>query len=475
MPTIETYLSTRFQGRCLAKLDPVAFSREKPAGRFTLDVHVDETIKYQDILGMGYSFEPTSCCNLLLLPETDRRKVMELLVHPTKGADMNLWRLCIGSPDFTPEFYSYDDMPAGKTDPLLKHFSIEKDKQHVIPVAKLAREINPDVLFFASPWSPPGWMKIPESTFRKGKAEVEGGKGMCSGKLNPQYYSVYADYLIKYLQAYHDEGIPIHALTVQNEPHQNWYLMPSCWWDAENERDFIKIHLGPKLEKSGLKTKIWCFDHNFGFFKPTPYPGIILKDPAAAKYVDGIALHGYESLPRYMGVIKKRFPEKSLYFTEGSIFWLMGAARIITFFKYGSNSYNGWVPFIATDGSPNIGPFPTRRTILQRIVPGADLEIREAIPESCAFPIPGVLARFDFYILSHFTKFIQRGAFRIASTTRTPFLVSEVSFLNPDGSIITVIVNRRHKPIRARLTWKELHAAIALPRQSIATLRWQPK
>jgi beta-glucosidase len=473
---IDFFLSTRFKGYYLHRMDPLKFAPGHPEGRAALQVRVDETKSYQDVLGIGYSFEHTSCYNFMQLPPDKRRAVLELLVDPVKGAGMSLWRLCIGTPDFTYEFYSYDDMPGGETDPELKHFSIEKDKETIIPVVKLAKEINPDILFFSSPWSPPGWMKLPEPKLRKGKVEVEGGKGMCSGRLNPAYYDAYAEYLVRYLQAYKAEGIDIHAITVQNEPHHNWYLMPTCWWDPENERDFIKLHLGPKIEKAGLTTRIWCFDHNWGFLKPYNYPFKILCDSAAARYVDGVAFHPYEQsmlTPGVLGKFHARLPAKSLHVTEGSIPWLFGASLVASYFKNWCNSYTGWVPFIDTAGKPNIGPFKAKRSLLQPVVPGIEVDIEDPLPEEYAFLLPGVLARFEYYIISHFSKFIQRGAVRVASTSRTPPLTSEVSFKNPDGTIVSVIVNRRHKPVRVILSWCGQNVGFDLPRQSIATLRWQ--
>jgi O-glycosyl hydrolase len=471
---IDYYLSTRFKGYCLQRMTPLEFASDPPKRRSTIHISVDEIKTCQDVLGIGYSFEHTSCYNFMKLPLEKRRAVLELLVDPAKGAGMNLWRLCIGTPDFTYAFYSYDDMPAGEADPELKRFSIEKDMEFIIPVAKLAKELNPSILFFSSPWSPPGWMKLPEAKFRKGKVEIEGGKGMCSGRLNPAYYDAYAEYLVRYLQAYKAEGIDIHAITVQNEPWHNWYLMPTCYWDPENERDLIKNHLGPKLEKNGLKTEIWCWDHNWGTFAPAKYPQVVLRDPDAAKFVSGIGFHHYSNVHvSNMGKFHGMFPDKPVYFTEGSLFWLWGASRLISYFKNWSRSYSGWVPFIDTAGNPNIGPFKAKRTLLQPVVPGIEVAIDDPISEEHAFPVPGILARFEYYIISHFSKFIQRGAVRVASTNRTPQLTSEVSFKNPDGTVVAVIVNRRHHPISARLSWHGQHATADMPRQSIATLRWQ--
>jgi glucosylceramidase len=205
---------------------------------------------YQTILGLRASLEHSTCSNLLRLPLTERERVIERLVSPQVGIGMNLMRICIGTSDFAGDpWYSYDDLSPGETDPDLKRFSIERDRACVLPVLKLAKQKNPDLLFFASPWSPPGWMKTNGS--------------LIGGEL--KWYSVYADYFVRFIQAYEREGIPIHAVTVQNEPgvdrakekDSKWFY-PSCHWTAAQERDFIRDHLGPAFRRVGLKTKIWC-------------------------------------------------------------------------------------------------------------------------------------------------------------------------------------------------------------------------
>ena len=197
--SIEFYLSCKKQGKFLEKLDieNLKPKNKKKKAKFRLDIN--EQIEYQPFLGFGYSFEHTSCYNIMQFPPEKRRKVLEMLVDPKQGAGMNLWRLCIGTPDFTYEFYSYDDIPIGEEDMKLEQFSIEKDREYVLPVVNEALEINPDLTFFSSPWSPPGWMKGPESKYFKGKKKkIEGSKGLCGGRLLPKYYDVYADYFIRY-------------------------------------------------------------------------------------------------------------------------------------------------------------------------------------------------------------------------------------------------------------------------------------
>ncbi|MFX0102077.1 MAG: glycoside hydrolase family 30 beta sandwich domain-containing protein [Candidatus Hodarchaeota archaeon] len=426
-------------------------------------IFIDEKTKYQSILGLGYSFEHTSCYNLMKMKKENRRKVLELLVDPIKGAGMNLWRLCIGTPDFTYEFYTYDDLPEGDEDLELKHFSIEKDKECIIPVVKEAQEINPDLILFASPWSPPGWMKgsTKKMKGKKPRTDVD-CKGMCGGRLLTKYYDVYSDYLIKFIKSYEDLGIPIYAITVQNEPGHNWYQMPTCKWTGEEERDFIKKFLGPKLEKEGLKTKIWCFDFNFGLLKRAQYPEIVLSDPDAAKFVDGVAFHGYDmNRPKFMGETHELFPSKEMHFTEGSVRWLWGASRVIDYFKNWSSSYVGWVPFIDTEGNPNIGPFKTTYTFIQFLAPEEK------------YPIESIIVHADYYYTAHFSKFIQKGAYRVKSTGKTPRGVSEVSFLNPDGTLVSIIVNRGRKGKMPAINWKNYSMSFNLPGRSIATFKWK--
>lgn len=465
---IDAVVSCKERDMALAPVAPVPFVAGETAGRrakgFTITI--DESQRYQSMLGLGYSFEHTSCFNFMQLAPADRRKVLAMLVDPIEGAGMNLWRLCIGTPDFTYEFYSYDDMPPGETDPDLACFSIEKDREFVIPVVKEALAINPAIVLFASPWSPPGWMKGPEKKLLKGKADVEGGKGLCGGRLLPEWYDAYARYLVKYLQAYQDEGIPIAAITVQNEPHHNWTLMPTCYWRAEEERDFIKHHLGPRLREAGLDTGIWCWDHNWGMLAPASYPGVVLSDPGAASFVSGIAFHHYSWVNvGNMTRIHARFPGTPIHFTEGSLLGLWGASRMASYLRAGCSSYVGWVPCISYPrGLPNLGPFKTTRTMIQRTDGGRD--------DRFTYPENAVLIRFDYYIQSHFYKFIQRGATRVKSSTRQPFLVSEVSFANPDGSLVSIVTNRRRKPLDVSVRWRGQVARLTVPAKAIATLCW---
>jgi len=417
---------------------------KSPAESFNFNLIIDEKKKYQKIRGFGYSFEHSSCQNLMRLPKEIREKALKLLVSEKSGANLNLWRICIGASDFTgTERYTYDDLNDLKEDMKLKNFSIEKDKEIIIPILKAALKINPHILFFASPWSPPAWMKD--------------SKRICGGKLLPKYYKSYAEYLVKFLQLYEENGLPIYTITVQNEPGVDNPKMPSCKWAPEEERDFIKDYLGPALEEAHLKTKIWCYDHNFGFIRtPTSYPEVVLKDKEAAKFIDGIAFHHYSGKPEYMLLYKEQYPEANIYFTEGSVFGLRGARKIAKYFRCGAQSYNGWVPFLDTNHGPNNGPHRAKRTIIER-----------KVPENT------VLVNFDYFIVAHYSKFIQRGAHMIYSKRIHKRSLSEVSFLNPDGTIVSILTNGTRRKKKVQLEWRGKYLLFILPKKSIATLSWQ--
>ncbi len=266
-----------------------------------------------------------------------------------------------------------------------------------------------DCLFFASPWSPPGWMKTTGN--------------MIGGSLKPEWYPTYAQYFVKFIKAYEAEGIPLYAVTIQNEPgvdrnlekDKKWWY-PSCRWTGEQERDFIRDHLAPALKEAGLATKIWCYDHNYNV-TPTAdgddpglgYPRAILSDSKTFPLVAGVAFHGYAGKPENMLLFQKEFPKTSFHFTEGSVFGLVGGAKLVALLRSGIVSYNAWVTMSDTLGKPNNGPFNADTTCIQR-----DVNTNKPI------------YNFDLDLMGHFTKFIVRDSVRIDS--QSPNKVANVAF-----------------------------------------------
>jgi O-glycosyl hydrolase len=408
------------------------------------------------MLGMGSSLEPSTCSNLFSMSAAAREEVVERLVKPHTGIGMNLIRVCIGSPDFTgDDWYTYDDVQQGRTDPELRHFSIEKDRAYILPILKLARTKNPDLLFFASPWTPPGWMKTTGN--------------MIGGQLRPEYYPAYAQYLVRFIRAYETEGVPIYAVTVQNEPgvdrskekDPKWHY-PSCHWTAERERDFIGDHLGPALLKAGLRTQIWCYDHNYnvepsGDSPGLSYPRTILSDSKAAQFVDGVAFHGYEGQPSGMTRFHEEFPGKPIYFTEGSVFGIDGMKNLIERLRHWASSYNAWVSMLDDRGKPNNGPFPASDAIVR-----LDSKTRQAV------------YLFEYYGYGHFMKFVQRGAVRIASTGGDKEF-NHVAFRNPDGTIVLIVANTGSPAREFQVAWEINRLAARLEAKSMMTLTWRER
>lgn len=459
-PMVQVWSSSEDMKQMLAQGEPIPLeSAGKPVKDRLIKISPGKT--YQSILGMGSSFEHTTCYNLFKLGPERMTETIEKLVDPRRGIGMNLMRICIGTPDFTGEpWYSYDDTPEGRPDPKLEHFSIEKDRAYVLPVLKKALEINPDLLFFASPWSPPGWMKTTGD--------------MIGGHLLPEWYGVYAEYFVKFIHAYAAEGIPIYAVTVQNEPGVNtrdypmseWY--PSCQWavleDPDTfgpvvhevmgllERDFIRDHLGPAFQKYEIATRIWCYDHNLNNLW---YPRNILRDRKTAQYVDGTAFHGYEGAPEQMGEFYKEFPRKSVYFTEGAVGGTAGALKIISYFRNGSRTYNSWVVMIDYDGLPNNGPFKTKRSCIQPRKDGS-----------------GIDYHFEYYCYGQFMKFVKRDAVRLGSSEGDT-LFGNVAFRNPDGDIVLVVANREQQPVRFAVQCGRSRFHAEMQPKSVATYVWR--
>ena len=435
----------------LSRLDWSAEASADAVDAHAIEVRSSE--RFQKMVGFGSSLEHTTCSNLFRLDGKSRAAALALLVNPEQGIGMNLMRLCMGTSDFAGEaWYSYDDLPPGQTDPNLDRFSIDHDKLYVIPCIKLAMTLNPKLSFFASPWSPPGWMKTTGS--------------MIGGQLKPECRAAYADYFVKFIQAYQREGIPIQAVTVQNEPgvdralspDPKWHY-PSCRWTGEQERDFIRDYLGPAIRRAGLRTKIWCYDHNYNLEAKADSPGLkypraILNDSRAAAFVDAVGFHHYEGEPAGMSRFREEFPKVTMRLTEGSVFGIWGASDLMERLRHGVVSYNAWVSILDDHGRPNNGPFPATHAILKLRSDTLRIE-----------PL------FEYYSYGHFMKFIQPGAVLIGSSAAAKEL-NHIAFKNPDGSIVLVVVNTRKTP--SKLTIREGKRALdsAIGPETVITFRW---
>jgi glucosylceramidase len=413
-----------------------------PEASQLLTICVDPAVRYQPILGIGCSFEEATVYNLRRMPDGDR--VLRALVGPVDGIGWNLMRICFGSSDFTARpYYSYDDMPPGETDPNLARFSIAKDVEYgIVDLVQGAMAINPELKVFASPWSPPGWMKSSGS--------------MCGGRLLREHYQVAARYYRMAVQAYAAHGIPIHAFTLQNEPLMVHRGYPTCKFTWDEERDFLKL-VRREFDAHDLETEIWIFDHNFR--DAMRYPGRILQDPEAYAATDGVAYHAYEGRVEQMGAFHERFPEMPLYFTEYSTWRTSGIEKVLSYFRNGARSYNAWVTCLDDQRQPNAGPHHASPTFVT---------VSSSDPGSYGY-IP------EYYLLGQVSKFVQRGAFRVASDEGSARTVSDAAFLNPDGTLVLIAVNQTNAARSFRVVAQEQQFLATVPGKTVATYRWSAR
>jgi glucosylceramidase len=314
-----------------------------PKNAAAADVTVDPTKPAQTILGFGAAFTDASCFTLSRLSDTDRASLLYTMFGQDQHA-LGMGRIPIGSSDYSTAAYSYDD---GAADPELKRFSIDHDRDYILPTLRAALGANPNLFLFGSPWSPPGWMKYSNS--------------MLGGNIRPQNIPTYARYLQKFVEAYAAEGVTVRAVTTQNEVDADQGgRMPACPWPEEDEERLV-VALGPLLEASG--TKIWTLDHNYNLFGRALDQ---LSRPRFKKYVNTVAWHGYVGSPEMMGNVKQKFPDVEMQWTEGGddykfadylTNWSKWGATFAGVLANGPQSITAWNVALDERGRPNIGPF----------------------------------------------------------------------------------------------------------------------
>ncbi len=305
----------------------------------------DENRANTQFLGFGVAITGSSCYNLSLMEKAEREALLRKL-YSKEGLNFGIGRLTVGASDYSAEIYTYDD---AEDDIALEHFSIERDKEYIIPIIKEILAINPDLILFASPWSPPGWMKT--------------GGSIGGGYMREKYLDCYADYIVKYIKAYEAEGIKISAITPQNEPEtQQNGNMPACMWHPEIEAKFIGI-LRKKFNAHGMDTKIWCYDHSFSGAERVAW---CLKEyPTLKEECDGIAFHYYGGSIEQTAFLRAEYPELKLHFTEGGprlydhydTDWCKWTLMMVKALSNGYSSFTGWNLMLDQAGGPNVGPF----------------------------------------------------------------------------------------------------------------------
>ena len=390
---------------------PIPFTKT-PATNQIIDVDAART--YQTIDGFGFALTGGSAQLIEHMNPSARTSLLhDLFATDGTSIGVSYLRLTIGASDMNDHVFSYDDLSEGQTDAAVARFSIEPDRADVIPVMKEILAVNPHIQVLASPWSAPLWMKT--SGVARG------------GVLKPEYFSAYATYLVKYIQAMKAEGITIDTITIQNEP-LNEKNTPSMLM-LESEQDiFIKDNLGPAFKKAGITTKIVLYDHNLDH---PLYPLSILRDPAANRYIDGTGFHLYGGAVDAMTQVHDAFPRKNLYFTEQSVTArsddAINLSKPVASIIIGATrnwSRNVLLWNLAAD--PNNGPHTND---------GGCTGCRGAVT------IDGdrVTRLLAYYTVAHASKFVRPGSIRIESNALES--LPNVAFKSPDGKKVLIVAN----------------------------------
>jgi len=408
------------------------------------NINVDSPVAYQEIDGFGYTLTGSSAYLINRMNSSNKQALLNELFGSSESAiGVNFLRVSIGASDLSPTVFSYNDLPVGQTDPALQNFSLSADALDLIPVLKEILKINSNIKIMGSSWSPPVWMK-------------DNGKSI-GGYLLPQHYSSYANYFVKYIQQMQARGIPIHSITIQNEPEHGGNN-PSMLMTAAQQADFIKNHLGPAFQSAGITTKIIAWDHNCD--RPN-YPIEVLNDAAAKPFVYGSAFHLYAGDISALSQVHAAHPDKHLFFTEqwtsatgdfaGDLKWHIKNV-VVGSMRNWSRVALEWN--LAND--PSFGPH----------TPGGCTECKGALTINGSSFSKNV----SYYIIAHASKFVPSGSVRISSNVATN--LPNVAFKTPAGKKILIVMNEGNSEVAFNIGYQGAYAGTSLPAGAVATYIW---
>lgn len=445
---VDVWITAGDKSQLLKQQPDVVFESGLGAGGTVISVN--PLTKYQTIAGFGAAMTDSSAWLLQnRMSAAQRDKLMRQFFSPEKGIGMNYLRVPMGASDFTASgFYSYNDNPPGGADPLQQHFSVAHDETYIIPRLQQARQLNADLKLMASPWSAPAWMKT--------------NKSMLGGSLAASLDASYAIYLAKFIKAYEAAGLPIDAITLQNEPlHTSNY--PSMSMSASQQTNLIKNHVGPKFAIEEITTKIIAYDHNWD---NTSYPLQVLNDADARQFVAGTAFHAYAGNVTAQATVHDAYPDKDIYFTEitggdwapnfsDNLVWnfqniIIGSTR------NWSKSAILWNLALDENNGPHQGGCADCRGVVT--VDSATGEVTH---------------NEEFYTLGQVTKAVQANAVRISSPSTSQF--NTVAFLNPDGSQALIALNPNAAASTIRVYQNGQHFNYQIPGKSVATFLWDAR
>lgn len=443
--TVELWLTTPDKAALLAPQPALALAPGAPADAIT----VDPAKHFQRMVGFGASITDSSAWLIQKRMTADQRNaLLAELFGPAPGLGFSFTRLTVGASDFSRSHYSYDDVPKGQTDPGLTHFSIDPARGEVLPTAKAARAINPRLAVMISPWSAPGWMKTSDSLIK--------------GSLRESAYAPFASYLRRTAQDFAAEIGPIDYLSIQNEPDFEPENYPGMRLSAAQRARIIGDHLGPEFARAGLKTRILDWDHNWD--QPAQPLGV-LADPAAARYLAGVAWHCYGGDVAAQSEVRARHPDKDVFFTEcsggewskawpDSWAWTM-RTLIIGSTRNWARGVLMWNLALDENFGPHLGGCANCRGVVT-------IDSRTG----------AVTRNPEYYAFGHASRFVSVGASRIASDSRAGG-VETVAFANPDGALVLLAFNAGKEAAAFTVAEGGRHFAYQLAPNAAATFRWR--
>jgi len=450
---VQVWLTTPDESRLLERQADLAMKAEPDKSEEAVDtptIIVDESVTYQTIDGFGASLTDASAWLLAeRMDAASRGELMKRLFAREEGIGISYLRLPMGASDFALDHYTYNDLPPGETDPELARFSVAHDEAYIIPMLQEALRLNPELKLMGSPWSAPAWMKTSGS--------------LIGGSLKLEHYGTYADYFVKFVQAYEAAGLPIDAVTPQNEPHHVPADYPGMRMEAVDQTMFVKQALGPAMAAAGLKTKLVIWDHNWD--EPY-YPMTVLNDPEASRFVAGTAFHGYAGDVSGQSKVKEAHPDKDIYFTESSggawaddfgdnLKWDM-QQLIIGATRNWARTVLKWNLALDELHGPHKGGCGDCRGVVTIDSSTGAFELNE-----------------EYYAFGHASKFVLPGARRIESNTLGSGSIENVAFRNPDGSLVLVALNSGDEEEAFAIRHAGRLLETSLPGGTAATYVWQ--
>ena len=424
---------------------------------------LNPNVRYQEFDGFGAAITGAAAFNLMQMPAERRQKLLVETFSPEKGMGYGYVRVPIGGSDFN----SRNDYDYTCCDTKgIENFALTTDElDYIIPVLKEILAINPGLKVMGTPWSCPIWMKVDDI---RSKAPYTGANKWVGGYLNPDYYQDYAMYFVKWIKAFEAAGINITSVTPQNEP-LNWGNSMSLYMPWDQERDFIKLALGPVFKREGINAKIICFDHNYNYDgkkDQLQYPIKIYADPEASQYIDGAAYHSYGGSPTELDNIHKQAPEKNLYFTEQSIgtwnYQSFGQSLMSEMKNTCIGTVTRWCKAVIVwnfmldeNGGPHGGP-------------GACATCYGAVDISSK-DYTTLNKRSHYYVIGHLSKALKAGSTRIATSGYMPTGLSAVASENPDGTYGLVLFNENAEGLTFIIEHNGKHFEIKLPAESITS------